>query len=169
MKKCPKCGAELEDSVSICPKCNHKLVVTSDFVKKIEALNDTPDSSNEYSYDEIEKNKILALFSYIGLLILIPIFAAKDSKYAKYHIGQGLILLIFSLIIYVVTTIIGAVGGATAVLVGGNLGALIALPFNLIGTLLGLVPLPFMIIGIINAVTGKAKELPIIGKYKILK
>ena len=169
MKKCPRCGAELEDSAKVCPKCNEKLVVTSDFVKRIEALNDTPDSSDEYTHDEIEKNKILALFSYIGLLILIPVFAAKDSKYAKYHIGQGLILLIFGLIVYAVTAIIGAAASLTAGIVGGNLGALIALPLNLLGTLVSLVPLPFMIIGIINAVTGKAKELPIIGKYKILK
>jgi uncharacterized membrane protein len=42
----------------------------------------------------------------------------------------------------------------------------------IVGTLLGLVSLIFfilMIIGIINAVKGEMKELPVIGKYKILK
>lgn len=36
-------------------------------------------------------------------------------------------------------------------------------------SLLGIVFLVLAIIGIINAANGKAKELPVIGKYRILK
>ena len=36
-------------------------------------------------------------------------------------------------------------------------------------SLLGIVFLVLDIIGIINAANGKAKELPVIGKYRILK
>ena len=36
-------------------------------------------------------------------------------------------------------------------------------------SLLGIVFLVLVIIGIINAANGKAKELPVIGKYRILK
>ena len=35
--------------------------------------------------------------------------------------------------------------------------------------LFGLVFLVLVILGIVNAASGKAKELPVIGKYKILK
>jgi len=41
-----------------------------------------------------------------------------------------------------------------------------------VGTLLGLVNLVFLVmlvLGIMNAVNGRAKELPVIGKFKILK
>ena len=42
----------------------------------------------------------------------------------------------------------------------------------LVGTLLGLVNLVFLVmlvLGIVNAANGRAKELPVIGKFKILK
>jgi len=41
-----------------------------------------------------------------------------------------------------------------------------------VGTLLGLVNLVFLVmlvLGIVNAANGRAKELPVIGKFKILK
>lgn len=41
--------------------------------------------------------------------------------------------------------------------------------FSIAGSLLGLFCLLFAVLGIINAANGKAKELPIIGKFKILK
>ena len=44
--------------------------------------------------------------------------------------------------------------------------------YSLLGTILSLVYIVFTvlaIIGIINALNGKAKELPVIGKYKLLK
>ena len=45
----------------------------------INNLNNTPDTTANYDPKDIEDNKVLALFSYIGLLFLIPLLAAKDS------------------------------------------------------------------------------------------
>ena len=38
-----------------------------------------------------------------------------------------------------------------------------------LGTVCGLLCLVLMILGIVNAATGKAKELPVIGKFVLLK
>ena len=43
-------------------------------------------------------NKVMAILSYFGILVLIPIFAAKDDAFARYHANQGLVLLIASAI-----------------------------------------------------------------------
>ena len=43
---------------------------------------------------------------------------------------------------------------------------------SIVGILLGLVNLVFLVmlvLGIVNAAKGRAKELPVIGKFKILK
>lgn len=125
----------------------------NDFIQKL--LN-TEDTTNQYDAQDIETNKIFALFAYLGILILIPVFAAKDSKFAKYHINQGLTLLICGFVVEIV------------------LGILIRIPvlgiiFGIIASLYGLVVLAMIVVGILNALNGKAKQLPIIGKFTLLK
>ncbi len=128
----------------------------ADLNEKIEEFTNTTDTTNEFDASDIEKNKAMAILSYLGILVLVPIFGAKDSKYARFHANQGLTLLI----VYV-----------AAVFVFSILGSL---PFvgwiiRLLNRLLGLAYAAFLILGVVNAAQGKAKELPLIGNIKILK
>ena len=109
------------------------------------------DSTAEFDQADIKSNKVMAILAYIGILVLIPIFAAKNSKFARFHSNQGLILFLVALIIGIL----------------GNILSKIHLGF--IAWLLDVVVFIFAIVGIINAAQGKAKELPFIGKYRILK
>lgn len=128
----------------------------ADFNEMFNKFNNTKDTTQEFDLADIENNKIMAVFSYISILVLIPILAAKDSKYARFHANQGLVLLLASLVIGFVTGILSAVP---------FVGWIFALASGLIDLLI----LVLMIIGIFNAATGKAKELPLIGNITILK
>ncbi len=102
----------------------------------------------------------MAILAYFGPLVLIPIFAAKQSKFARYHSNQGLVLLIASILYGIAYSILSSIILA------------ISWRFYFIVSIIGLVSIVITvlaIIGIINAATGKAKELPLIGKFKILK
>jgi uncharacterized membrane protein len=103
---------------------------------------------------DAEKNKALAIVGYIiPFLFFIPLITeAKDSKFAKFHANQQLNLLLF--------WVVGQV--AAAVL------AIILIGF-LIGFLVWIGGIVFMIMGIINAANGEIKELPLIGKYELIK
>ena len=35
----------------------------------------------------------MAILAYFGILVLIPILAAKDSKFARFHANQGLLFM----------------------------------------------------------------------------
>ncbi len=126
----------------------------------INDLKNMKDHTNEFDPTDIQNNKTMGILSYIGLLVLVPIFAAKDSKFARFHANQGLVLVIAQAIVTTVLSIIAAI--------------LVHIP--LIGWLLAfliriIIPVVYIpsIIGIINAAKGQAKELPIIGGIKILK
>jgi uncharacterized membrane protein len=114
----------------------------------------TPDSTAEFDKNDIESNKGMAILAYLSILVLIPIFAAKESKYARYHSNQGLILFLCE---------IGA-GIAESIIIG--IFSFIGLWFiaSIINWLISLVVLALIILGIYNAATDKAKELPVIGK-----
>lgn len=128
----------------------------SDLNEKFEEFNNTTDTTSEYDPADIEANKIFALFAYISWLVLIPIFVSKDSKFARFHANQGLVLAIAEIVVWVV---LGFLGGLP----------LIGWVFKLVDGLFSLVCLGYAIIGIVNAVNGRAKELPIVGKFKLLK
>ena len=121
-------------------------------IKAQEKLNEIKEEIDDYTSDQdpedVQKNKLMAVLAYIGILVIIPIICAKDSKFAKFHANQGLILFILALVC-------GAL--AKIKVIGWIFGILDAVVFI------------FAIIGIVYAIQGKAKELPVIGNWTILK
>jgi uncharacterized membrane protein len=124
---------------------------TRDLVSKIPGYLVMPHitmSDPEVVYDarDIESNKVMAILAYIWLLFLVPLLAAKDSKFAQFHAHQGMSLFIT----WVIVNVIGWI-----------------LPYTLSGltTIATLGVLVLAIIGIMNAYQGKAKPLPLIGKF----
>ena len=115
----------------------------------------------------IEQNKVMAILSYLFILVIVPIIAAKNSPFARFHANQGLTLAVAWVGWIIVDAILTAI--LRAILWSGmGLWSI----YSLCSTVLSLVNLAFTvlaIIGIVNALNGRAKELPFIGKYKLLK
>lgn len=166
MAFCSNCGAQLQDGEKFCSACGTPVEAAPQQAPQQEApqaqgdqvdvsqkvkdfMNSGEDKTAQFTAEDITNNKAMAILAYFGILVLIPIFAAKDSKYARFHANQGLVLLIVDLILIIIgkIPIIGWIVG----FVGG-----IAL-------------LVFAIMGIVAAAQGQAKTLPLVGKYTILK
>ena len=123
-------------------------------------LNNTEDATHQYSDKEIQDGKAMGILAYIGILVLIPIFAEKNNKFVKYHANQGLILFGTEVIYWILTWIILRIFRV--------ISWKLTFVFSPIFSLLGLVFLALMILGIVNVCNGKAKALPVIGSLKIL-
>lgn len=128
----------------------------SDFNEKFNEFNDTEDTTAQFDPNDIQQNKVMAVLAYLSWLVLIPILGAKSSPFARFHANQGLVLAIAEIIC------------------GVLLGILVKLPligwiFGLVDGVFGLICLIFAIIGIVNAANGRAKELPIVGKFRVLQ
>ena len=170
MAFCSKCGEKLDDGVKFCQKCgapvdgaetkqqNHQNQQNQK--GGFEAVFNTPDTTSEYDPKDVSDNKGLSVLAYIGILVLIPIFAAKNSKFARFHSNQGLVLLIADVAVSIVSGILNAIFGGIIVL-----GTIV----SIVCSLAGLALLALAILGIVNAAQGKAKELPLIGSIKLLK
>lgn len=98
----------------------------------------TPDSN------DVQQNRIFALLSYFGILLLIPMLARRESAFCRYHLNQGLVLFFADMILNFVC---------------GLIGILSILKFGI---------LILMIMGIINCVKGVCAPLPLIGNIQIL-
>ena len=131
------------------------------FEEKLSALNETPDTTHEFDTQDIEKNKVMAILAYFGILVIIPILAAKESRFARFHSNQGLILLIAAILYSVAYSILNSI----ILSISWHLIWIM----SIIALVCGLAFLAWFVIGIINAAKGRAKELPLIGHFKILK
>ena len=164
MAFCPKCGKEVTEDAKFCNACGASLSAeavkaeakpadgasaSEQINEKAKELMNTPDLTAEFDQADIDANKGLAILSYIGILVLIPLLAAPNSRFARFHANQGLVLWIASMIVGAVAII--PILGWIASFVGG------------------IIVFVLMIIGIVNAAGGKAKQLPIIGKYTLIK
>lgn len=128
--------------------------------KKLDALVeklDGKDFTASFSAGEKEDNKLWAILAYFGLLALIPLFVAKDSKYAKFHTNQGLLLLIVEVGLGIVSLIFSFIPFIKVVLAPIFLSLTIIFGATM------------FVYGIMNAVQDRAKELPGIGGIRILK
>ncbi|MFA5186032.1 MAG: DUF4870 domain-containing protein [Patescibacteria group bacterium] len=95
---------------------------------------------------DIEDNKLIAASAYI--IFFIPLLAAKDSKFAKEHAKQGLVLLILSVIIMIVGSVVPIIG------------------WFIIGPLGSILVLVIALIAIIKTLQGEFWEIPMVGKYR---
>ncbi len=126
----------------------------------MEFLN-TPDTTAEFTKEDIESCKLWSALAYFGITFWLPLVVKPESKFGKYHANQSLLLLIVGAILGVASGVIGAILGIIPIL-GWILAAVIGLAINL-------VTLGFFLFGLINTLNGKAKELPFIGKIRLLK
>ncbi len=181
MATCPKCNAQVDDSAKFCTACGTTLNANSDAAKhaadaasaaaaniadSLKKFNDTTDNTAQFDSADIENNKIMGVLAYLSWLVIIPLLAASQSKFARFHTNQGLVLAIVEVIWGVVFTILTALIGGILGLIG--LGFIAAIIIAVLG-LVNLIFFIFSIIGIVNVVNGKAKELPIIGKISLIK
>ncbi len=99
------------------------------------------------------KNKFLAAISYVWILCIVTVLCSKDDAFARYHANQGLVLFIANIIVGIASYIIAFIP---------IVGAAVVLALDIACFVL-------MILGIVNAVTGKMKPLPLIGGIIIIK
>ncbi|MGM0439150.1 MAG: DUF4870 domain-containing protein [Patescibacteria group bacterium] len=104
-------------------------------VEEQKEVGENPEESPKAEYQEEGNQNAIAIFSYLGIFLIIPFLVDKDNPFVNYHIKQGLVLLIF------------------AILVGW---------IPVIGWIASLI---LAILGIVNVLNGEKKELPLIGKY----
>ena len=105
---------------------------------------------------DAEQNKVYAMISYLPLLFLVGLLAAPQSRFARFHANQGMILTIALVLVQLAGRILGGVPfvgwilwRASEVLVFGCV--------------------VLIVLGMINAARGENKRLPLIGGHDLLK
>lgn len=96
----------------------------------------------------MKHSKLYACLSYLSILIIIPAFAVGKDSFVRFHLNQGLVLLIANILF----------------------GCISFIPhMALIGDLLNCVVLILAVMGIVSAFQGQKKKLPVIGSIQLIR
>ncbi len=159
MPFCSNCGAPNDEGSAFCANCGAKLEAAPQQNQyaapqqgEYHQYQETPQQSfvvdKGYEPSDIEANKIFAILAYIGPLVFVPIFAARNSKFAKFHANNGLVIFITWLLCNILRAI-----------------PVIKHFVWIISVLVAIVD----IIGIVQAIKGEAKPMPVISDINIIK
>ena len=139
---CPKCGTQIPENDHYCPTCGEPVLGKTN-------VPDETDHTAMFEEEDIRRTNILSALCYLSFLfVILGLLIEPNSKFLRYHINQSIILYIFGILCGLVA-IIPFLGWIAAVI--GSVACVV-----------------FMVMGIVRAFKGQAKDLPIIGKYRIV-
>lgn len=116
--------------------------------------------SMECNKKNVGDSRITAALAYLGVLVVVLFFIEKKSAFVRYHVAQGMNLFVLEIVYGIIYQFVAA-----AVL-------MVSWRFYFLVKLIGAAALVFpvlAVIGIINAVNGQEKELPVIGKIRLVR
>ena len=148
MAFCGKCGTQLPDDSAVCPSCG---APREDNANQQQGYNNQQtgyagyvngaDFTGQMDPNDIQQNKVMAVLAYFGILFLIPALAAPNSRFAKFHANQGLVLFLFEIALSVLASIFCWIPFLNAI----------------VGGFVTIAALVYIILGVVNAVNGEAK------------
>jgi uncharacterized membrane protein len=170
---CGKCGAQIPADNSFCGKCGYKCEANFENPQNSDKTNEKfkgDDFSKAFDPGDAQTNKVAALLAYP--LFFIPLIIAPNSKFARFHANQGLIVFIFALLNSILQNIFrvahwGSRGWGWFLNWSDRSGWIFS-PFSIITNIIGVLLIAAIIYGIVNAANGKAVEIPLIGKFRII-
>lgn len=100
---------------------------------------------NESGKSEVSTKTVMGVLSYIGPLVIVSYIVMKDDSFVKFHIKQGLTLLVLEVAIWVIVMMMPLLWPLAQIT---NIAILI-----------------LAIVGIVNVVKNKENPLPLIGGF----
>jgi len=158
MAICSKCNKDVAEGIKFCADCGAPVGDAAAGTAANAGAAAAPAAAYVPDKADAEANKLMGILSY--LLFFIPLITGdhKKSPFVRFHVNQGTVLFLTNLIWAVCSGVLGIVLGII------KLG-FIAILFPLVNIALFVL----VIMGILAVLKGEAKELPVIGKFTIIK
>ncbi|MEG0457164.1 MAG: zinc ribbon domain-containing protein [Oscillospiraceae bacterium] len=160
---CRQCGKELNNNVKFCDNCGTKTNEQNESTQQNGQSQPNQSNINNTNY-------IDCALAYIPVLFWLPYATGNKTEFARKCSNQGLLLLIFNIILNILLSILS---GVFNVLNFVSFLSPIFVIFNVIFSICffavsGLTIASF-VIGLIKALKGEFFEIPVIGKITIIK
>lgn len=121
---------------------------------------ESEDHTMEFDIQDAQDAKIWSILAYFGVTFFLPLVGVPNSAYGKFHANQGLILFIFNMALMIASWMVRLLLGWIPI-IGGILSGLVQLAVSVC-------IIALIVFGMVQAAQGKAKTLPVIGKFHLI-
>ena len=135
-------------------------------ISAVENFINTTDTANEYTVQDKKKNKTSALLCYLPFVVFYIIITGKykNSKYLSFHANQGLNVTLFYVAAFAISNLLQILFKRDSLIKNDIPGWV-----GFICYILYCCAFLLTLFGIIHTTNESSKELPLIGKFRILK
>lgn len=162
MKICEYCGSQIDEKAKFCEHCGAGQELQHEVSQPMhteEVSGVSPNVAQDTSKQEQPK-KSMAVLAYLSWLIFIPLLMAREDDFVRFHLNQALSLLLVKMLLMVISSRLDGMVN-TLPMLAARLGGLVAV--------VNLIRFIFVVMGLIYALQGRKKELPLIGRIRMLK
>ena len=114
----------------------------------------------QFDTQDAQDAKVWSILAYLGVTFFLPLVGVPNSAYGKFHANQGLILLIFDVVLSVASWLVQEV-----LVIIPILGVILS---GLVQLAVSVCIIALAVFGMVQAAQGKAKTLPVIGKFHLI-
>jgi len=135
-------------------------------IDAVESFIDTPDHTKEYTQEDLKLYKTSAMISYIPFVCFYFILLGKikSSNYLKFHVNQGLNITVIVTAVYFLDKTVTSFFSRDSLVLNSTPGIVSFVLYALY-----FICFLYILFGISNTSNDLSKELPIIGKIRLLK
>lgn len=175
MAFCRFCGGQVPDGAHNCPSCGALIDGAAQNTNTQQSAPPPPDQQQSqtvggglntggFDYSDLNSsNKWCYALAYLWILFFLPLVVCPDSRVGRFHANQGLLLFIVSTGCGLIAGFLGLFGAIPV------LGAILGTIGGIIGWAAGVIHLAGFIYALVNILNNLAVELPVIGKYRLIK
>lgn len=131
--------------------------------------NDASKADDSEDIEDIEHNRPLAVLSYVGPFVVIPLVFARESKFARFHANQGLILFLLEFALWACNWVLGFFFMPVVLTTSSGFFDAVAHLYGLAAGALWTILAVLSFVGILHAIAGANDKLPVIGNFSIVK
>ena len=155
-----------KDGNVISPTNNFGPDVSDKTIKALEDFMDTENHKHKFSEEEVKKYKKNAMMCYLPFVSLYFILTNKIKKsiYLLFHANQGLIITIMWAVAFFISRAMNSIFNSRSMIADNSTSFV-----SFISYLLYCICFFTSLFGIINTVNDNSKEIPLVGKIKLLK
>ena len=142
--------------------------------KFIAQLMDTKDFTADFNNEDINQNKVTSIIACFGITFWVPFVFSGNSRFSRFYANQGLLVLIVSLIFTIPYALFSSIVNTACTVYSFNASSPSLSPLGYILDILLFaicyaIPIFMIITAIMNIRSGKAKNVPFVGKYRLIR
>lgn len=119
--------------------------------------------------EDVDYNRPMAVLAYMGPFVVVPLVFARESRFARFHANQGLLLFMLEFGLWAINWVLGFLFMPAVWTSSSDFFLGLAHIYGFVAGVIWAIFVMLSFVGILHAIAGAEDKLPAIGNFRIVK